>query len=89
MSQLKWILLALSALMIGCATIGGTYDETKLKERVSYDTNCPIEKISIAKMQDDGMAGTGHFTMNACGKQWNYVRLGKSYFEESKSPVRR
>src|SRR5690349_16573543 len=88
-TKMKYVFILVSLLGVGCASIGGTYDESKLKAQASFDTQCPAEKISIVRMKDDGMAGTGNFVLEACGKQWNYVRLGRSYFEESKSPVKR
>ncbi len=82
-----YILAIQSLLVTGCSTIGGTWDENELKASVSYETKCPIQNISISSFKDDGMAGTGKFDILACGKNYKYLRFGKSYFEESKSPL--
>lgn len=80
--------IAITFLVTGCSTIGGGWVESDLKDTVAFDTKCPLEKVQILRHKDEGMSGTGRFEIEACGQNYVYLRFGKSYFEQSKSPLR-
>ncbi len=79
-------------LVVGCSSInkmiGATWDENKLKNTVSFDTQCPEQKINVVRFYDEGQSGTGRFEVQACDKLCKYLRFGASYYEQSKSPIR-
>lgn len=79
-----FLTLSIALGLSGCASMGFTYDKEKLIETVSFDLNCPKEKIQIDSADDDTFQATGRFSLKACGKQVKYKRLGTLYVNAEK-----
>jgi hypothetical protein len=63
--------------------MGYTSNPDTLKKQVSFDHDCPVEKVEIA---DSAELGIGHasFKVDACGSKYRYERMGASYFDSAK-----
>ena len=55
----------------------GHIGDSKLKDQVSFDLDCPKKKISILKQKED--MGSGNYILKACGKKVKYKRTGTIY----------
>ena len=78
---------ALAVVLAGCATFGFTSDEGALKKQVSFDHDCPVEKVVVVGSMEGGM-GQASFKVDACGQRLRYERMGTSYFDSAKgSPL--
>ena len=73
--------------MTACSGMGFGSSEDALKKQVSFDHECPAEKVNILASQEGGM-GHASFKVDACGKNLRYERMGASYFDSAKgSPM--
>jgi hypothetical protein len=70
----------------GCATMGFKYDEGSLRKQVSFDTQCPPEKIKVLDAMEAGI-GVTKFRVDVCGQEQKWNRMGTSYFAEGKGPM--
>ena len=71
----------------GCSGMGFGSSEDALKKQVSFDHECPVEKIDVVAAQEGGV-GHASFKVAACGQDLRYERMGASYFDSAKgSPV--
>ncbi len=74
------------SLLFGCTSMGFGWSEPKLKEAVSFETECPAQKVKVVEALE---GGTGHtkFRLDVCGKEQRWNRYGASYFPEGKGPM--
>lgn len=83
----KGIFFLAAVLASGCSAMGFGSSEDALKKQVSFDHDCPVEKIAVKDSQEGGV-GHASFKVAACGQDLRYERMGASYFDSAKgSPV--
>lgn len=58
--------------------------DSKLKEKVSFDANCPTDRITIVKKRED--QGSGDYVVEACDETLRYSRTGSVYHPEGRVP---
>lgn len=72
----------------GCAAsnmaVLGINDD-KLKEKVSFDTQCAAEKIDVVRKRED--QGSGDYVVKACGVEKTYHRTGTVYYADGVDPL--
>ena len=86
-AMFKGLSFAVVFALTGCSSMGFGSSEDALKKQVSFDHNCPAEKVDVVASQEGGV-GHASFKVAACGQDLRYERMGASYFDAAKgSPV--
>ena len=63
---------------------GASLDKEKLIKTASFDHGCPEKDVQLVTEDDDGMAATGRYTLEVCGKKKRYKRAGTMYYDADK-----
>ncbi len=66
--------------------MGFGYSEAKLRDAVSFETDCPKDKVKVLEAHEDGVGHT-KFKVDACGKKQRWNRYGAGYHMEGKGPM--
>lgn len=71
---------AITLTTAGCLP-GASLDKEKLVQTAAFDHGCPEEKVRLVTEDDDGMAATGRYVLDVCGKEKRYKRAGTMYYD--------
>ena len=75
--------LAVIGMLAGCAAMGFTSDPDAVKKQVSFDHDCPVDKVNIVDTMEGGASGSASFKIEACGQNYRYKRMGLTYYDEA------